>query len=154
MSYEDDYEKTMGELQKAIQEQERIETHVVTLQKRLAALETLIRLDDPLAGRQILTQDTSPSQAMVRLVVPQTTDEVRRVLVAACRPLTSSQILAELKHMGVEFAERANPWALIHGICRRLVQQSFAEETTNDNGQKAWRHILPSGPIRARAEKG
>jgi len=73
----------------------------------------------------------------VAVVKPTVTERVRHLLSVVDGPLTSGEIHEKLKQLGVQLAEKANPWALIHGICRRLVDQGFAREVDKD-GRKAW----------------
>jgi hypothetical protein len=137
-SYEKDYEKSTAALHAALQKREQLDVEINSLQKRIDALETLISADYPPGeGRIVLDQINTPAQLIVNVLAPRATQRVRGLLMAAAEPLTSGEIHEKLKHLGLELSEKMNPWALIHGICRRLVSQGFAREVDKD-GRKAW----------------
>lgn len=135
--YEDDYEETMSALNAAIEHRDRLDAEISVLTERLQALETLIGKDYPHKGRFVVDQETSKVSAEVNVFKPQITPRVKGVLMAAQEPLTSAEIYEELKRFHVNLNPKANPWALIHGICRRLVDQKFAREVLKDS-RKAW----------------
>ena len=136
-TYEKDYEETMAAKEAALRKAEQINFEINVLDERIRALETLIRADNPHKGRLVLDQHTTVAQALVNVLQPKATDQVRGLLMATSGPLTSGEIHEKLKLLGVDIGEKANPWALIHGICRRLVDQGFAREVEKD-GRKAW----------------
>jgi|SRR5579859_6825955 len=136
-NYEHDYEDTAAALDKALQSREQIDLEIKSLQERIQALETLIRGDYPHKGREVLTADMSPASAIVNLIQPTLTERVRGLLMASKTPLSSGEIREKLAQLGEPLREQTNPWALIHGICRRLVDQGFAREGEKD-GRKAW----------------
>jgi hypothetical protein len=82
-------------------------------------------------------QGQSPASAVVNVLKPQITERVKGVLMASQEPLTSAEIYEALKRFHVNLNPKGNPWALIHGICRRLADQKFAREVVKDN-RKAW----------------
>jgi trehalose-6-phosphate synthase len=139
--YEEDYEETVAALNAAIVRRDRLDDEISSLDERVKALETLIGKDYPYKGRLVLDQNMSPASADVNVAKPQITERVKGILTAANGPLTSGEIVEELKHFGWNVAPKdnpkSNPWALIHGICRRLVDQRFAREAGKD-GRKAW----------------
>jgi hypothetical protein len=136
-SYEKDYEETMAALETALHKRDKIDVEIQSLGERVKALETLIRADYPHKGRHVIDQNTTPAQAIVNLIQPTVTERVRGLLIAANVPLTSAEIYEKLKQVGETLNPKTNPWALIHGICRRLVDQQFAREVEKD-GRKAW----------------
>lgn len=136
-SYEEDYEKTMAALESALHKREQIDDQIKSLGERMRALEVLIRADYPHKGRIVIDANTTPASAVVNLIQPTVTERVRGLLTASSIPLTSGEIYEKLKGMGENLNPKANPWALIHGICRRLVDQEFAREVDKD-GRKAW----------------
>jgi hypothetical protein len=142
--YERDHEDTLAALQKAIQKREQIDVEIEALNRRLQALETLIEtgpMSAKISGKTTvtgtLTAAATPAQDFVIRLRPQVTERVRGLLYAASGALTSGDIYEELKRLGTPLQEKSNPWALIHGICRRLVEQGFAREVEKD-GRKAW----------------
>jgi hypothetical protein len=135
--YEKDYEDTMSALTAALQKRDRLDEEIQRLLTRKDALEKLIESDYPYKGEYVLFEGQSPASALVNLVQPTVTQRVRGILTASKYPLTSGEINEQLKNLGEVLNERANPWALIHGICRRLVDQGFAAEVEKD-GRKAW----------------
>jgi hypothetical protein len=136
-SYEKDYEATMAAKEAALRKIDQLNVEIDGLDERIRALETLIRADYPHKGKQVLDRDTTPAQAIVNVVQPRSTERVRGLLTAASGPLTSGEIHERLKQLGLDLYPQSNPWALIHGICRRLVDQQFAREVEKD-GRKAW----------------
>ena len=136
-AYEKDYEETIAALEAALHKRDDIDSRISTLQQRVHALETLIRADYPDKGKLVLRSDTTPASAMVNVVTPEITELVRRLLAYVRKPLTSGEIYERLQQDGAGLNPKANPWALIHGICRRLVDQGFAQEEDKD-GRKAW----------------
>ena len=136
-SYEQDYEATSTALEAALHKRDQIDIEIKSLQERIHALETLIRADYPHKGRIVIDGNTTPAQAIVNLIQPTVTERVRGLLMASKVPLTSGEINDQLARLGENLSARSNPWALIHGICRRLVDQQFAREVEKD-GRKAW----------------
>lgn len=127
----------MAAKEAALRKIEEINVEINGLDERIRALETLIRADHPHKGKQVLDKDTTPVQALVNVVKPRVTERVRGLLTAANGPLTSGEIHDRLKQLGWDLPPKSNPWALIHGICRRLVEQQRAREV-DKNGRKAW----------------
>ncbi len=136
-SYERDYETSMAAKEAALRKIEQINVEVDGLDERIRALETLIRADYPHKGRLVVDKDIMPAQALVNVVQPRVTQRVRGLLAAADGPLTCGEIHDRLKQLGLNLHAKSNPWALIHGICRRLVEQQFAREV-GKGGRKAW----------------
>jgi hypothetical protein len=132
--YEEDYEETMSALNAAIEHRDRLDAEISALSERAEALETLLRRKD---GKIMWEQGDGQSSAVVNMLKPMITPRVKGVLMAAQEPLTSAEIYEELKRFHVNLDPKGNPWALIHGICRRLVDQKFAREVIKDN-RKAW----------------
>ncbi len=127
----------MAALDTALRKREQIDVEINRLQARAHALETLISTGYPHKGRIVLDGSTTPASAVVNLIQPTVTDRVRGLLMASSVPLTSGEINDRLRQLGEVLNQKANPWALIHGICRRLVDQNFAREVAKD-GRKAW----------------
>jgi hypothetical protein len=136
-SYEEDYERTMAAIESALHKREQLDTEIHSLEERVRALEVLIRADYPHKGRLVLDQNTTVASALVNVAQPTLTERVRGLLRASSVPLTSGEIHERLRDLGDDLSPRSNPWALIHGICRRLVDQKFAREVDKD-GRKAW----------------
>jgi hypothetical protein len=135
--YEADYESTMTALQAAIEKREQIDAEIASLSERKEALETLIRAAYPHKGRLVLDQNISSAPARVNVIQPRVTEAVKGILMASKEPLTSAEIHERLPQFGWTMDPKANPWALIHGIGRRLVDQQFAREV-DKGGRKAW----------------
>jgi hypothetical protein len=136
-NYETDYEATMSTLEKALHKREQLDDEIKSLEERARALETLIRADYPHKDRFVIDHNTTPASTIVNLIQPTVTARVRGLLTASKAPLTSGEIYEKLKDLGETLNPKANPWALIHGICRRLVDQQFAREV-DKGGRKAW----------------
>jgi len=127
----------MAAKEAALRRIEQINVEIDGLDARIGALETLIRADYPHKGKRVLDKGTTPVQALVNVLQPKVTERVRGLLTAANGPLTCGEIHDELKQLGLDLQPKSNPWALIHGICRRLVDQQFAREV-DKGGRKAW----------------
>lgn len=127
----------MAALTTALHKREQLDAEIESLFKRKDALETLIQADYPHKGRQVLERNTTVASAIVNLIQPTVTGKIRSLLALSSVPLTSGEIHEKLKAVGEPLSEKTNPWALIHGICRRLVDQKFAREVDKD-GRKAW----------------
>jgi hypothetical protein len=138
-SYETDYEATTTALEKVLRDREQFimksNAEIKSLQERVHALETLIRADYPHKGRLVI--EDSAASAIVNVLAVTVTERVRGLLMASSVQLTSGEIYERLKQLGENLSAKSNPWALIHGICRRLVDQGFAREVEKD-GRKAW----------------
>ena len=127
----------MDALTSALHKRERIDAEIKAIQARAHALETLIGADYKHKGRIVLDQSTTKAEAIVNLILPGATEKVRGLLALKRAPLTTREIHEYLKQLDEPLSEKTNPWALIHGICRRLVEQGFAREVDKD-GRKAW----------------
>lgn len=136
-TYEKDYEATTAELETALHKREQIDLEIRSLQERVHALEILIRADYPHKSREVIHADITVESAIVNLIQPPVTERVRGLLMASKVPLTTGEIREKLAQLGEPLSAKTNPWALIHGICRRLVDQEFAREVEKD-GRKAW----------------
>ena len=133
-SYEKDYAAIQGEIEELLRK-------VDTLETKAHALDMLIHADYPHKGKQVLYTGISPVQAQVSVLKPRVTDRVKGILQAAGGPLTTGEIQERLKQNGMVMEPKANPWALIHGICRRLVEQQFAQPIMKD-GHRAWTAVI------------
>lgn len=135
--YEADYKETTAALEAALRKHEEIASEIESLQERLRALETLIRISYPDKDRLPVKVDP----AVIVVTNMRITEGVRGLLMASNGPLTSGEIQEKLLQSGWRaMSESSNPWALIHGICRRLVEQGFAREVDKGGkgGRKAW----------------
>jgi hypothetical protein len=135
--YEKDYEVTSAALESALRRHAQLADEINALHSRRETLRHLIKADYPYKGRNVIYHDQSAASAIVNNIEAAVTERVRGVLMAAKFALTSGEINEHLKQLGEVLNPKANPWALIHGICRRLVDQGFAREVEKD-GHKAW----------------
>ena len=133
-SYEGDYEEATAALDAALRKREQIDAEIDSLQEQIRALETLVRIAYPHKDRLSIKVDP----AVVLVTNMRVTERVRGLLMASNAPLTSGEIQEKLRQLGWDAkSQGSNPWALIHGICRRLVEQGFAKEV-DKAGRKAW----------------
>ena len=135
---------TSTALESALRKHSELADEINGLQARVDALSKLIETDYPHKGRLVIYRDQSPASAIVNVIQPTVTERVRGILMAANLPLTSGEINEHLKQLGQVLNPKANPWALIHGICRRLVDQGFAREVEK-SGHKAWVIVQKGG---------
>jgi hypothetical protein len=136
-TYEADLKATDDMLNDLHQKRDHIEAEIALLTKRRDALEVLLKADYHHKGRQVIDRNMSEASALVNVIQPRITDVVKGILMASKEPLTSSEIYEKLPQFGWTIEAKSNPWALIHGIGRRLVSQQFAKEVYKDN-RKAW----------------
>lgn len=128
----------MAAKEAALRKIEQINVEIDGLNERIRALETLIRADYPTQrGKLVLKMDATATEVQVNFMQPRVTERVRGLLMAAGGPLTCGELHERLRQSGLDLHAKSNPWALIHGICRRLVDQQFAREVDKD-GRKAW----------------
>jgi hypothetical protein len=150
MSYEDDLKKALAEYeavlvkheQARLEMEEQHETELSSLQQRVEALETLVRLSYPYPDGHADFKTVTPAQAHVAVIKPDVTQKIRRILTVSDEALTSSDLRAKLQRVGWKLSEASNPWALIHTICRNLVRQGFARPVMKGN-RKAWERVKP-----------
>lgn len=138
------YEADLRDTEKALDtlEKKRIEmeAEMEALSERKDALLTLIQAEYPHKGRLVIDQNMSDVSARVNVIQPRVTEAVKGILMASKEALTSAEIYEKLPQFGWKIEPSANPWALIHGIGRRLVAQQFAKQVYKD-GRKAWIQI-------------
>jgi|SRR5271157_5167189 len=132
-TYRKAYEAAASELNALLVEQEGIEERILSLRKTMNALSTLISQQ---GGKDKDLMDRAAAQ-LREVIDVSLTDDIHRILVAAKRPLTATEIRTELKELGDGLAEQSNPLATIHAIASRLVESGRAIETLKD-GRKAW----------------
>jgi hypothetical protein len=135
--YEDDWKEAKDAMDAAVQKRNQLENDIAILHERVTALETLMRSGSTRKGRMVLDQNTTEVSAVINVIQPRVTEAVKGVLMASREALTSGEIHEKLKLSGWDLSPKSNPWALIHGICRRLVDQQFAREV-DKGGRKAW----------------
>jgi hypothetical protein len=140
--YEKDYLATMATLAAALQKREKLDEEIESLQRRVSALETLIEQDDRhkddrREGKFVVDQQTNAAEATVNVIKPQVTERVKGLLMAANGPLTSGEIVAQLKQLGWTLGTEGQPLALVFGIGRRLTDQRLAKRVEK-NGKIAW----------------
>ena len=95
------------------------------------ALATLISQEDEGFDKQ-------SSEALMDRLELSLTDDILNVVSAAPDPVTSSDVLEELKKLGCTAIHHSNPLATINAILNRLKERGALEETTKDD-RKAWR---------------
>jgi DNA repair exonuclease SbcCD ATPase subunit len=135
--FHDAYEAAAKELEALLQDQEKIEERILSLRKSMNALATLISQHGP---KDKNFEDYA--RARIRDVVDTTlTGDIQKIVSLAGRPLTASEIRAELVELSGSMAEQSNPLATIHAILNRLSESGRVEETIKD-GKKAWQRKL------------
>ena len=131
--YREAYEAAASELEALVKEQERIEGRILSLRKSMTALAQLISEHE---GRNGNFEDYA--DARVREVVDTSlTEDIKKILTASGKALTTSDVREELNKLGGSLAEHNKPLATINAILNRLHEQGFAVETVKD-GRKAW----------------
>ena len=130
------YEAAATELNALLVEQEGIEERILALRKTMNALSILISQS---GGKDKDVMEEAAAR-IHQVIDTSLTDDIYRVITAAKRPLTASQIREELKELGNDLAEHSNPLATIHAITGRLVESGRAVETLKD-GKKAWERV-------------
>ena len=125
------YEAAEDELDSLIDKKDEIETRITALRKTMNALATLISQEDEGFDKQ-------SSEALMDRLDLSLTDDILNVVSAATGPVTSSDVLEELKKLGCTAIHHSNPLATINAILNRLKERGALEETKKDD-RKAWR---------------
>jgi hypothetical protein len=129
MSYQDDYEKISKEA-------EAVGRHLLSLQRRMAALQVLIAEGKP--GARSKDQD-SAATVLEAFTAPRIADRIRGILAASSpAALTVREIRDELRHAGTDLSKQSNPAGTIGSVCASLVDQGFALAQKKD-GRNAWK---------------
>ena len=133
MSYLEDYELETKKLQELIAERERLVPQILDAQRRVMALATLLDLhrdDEPMTGMDMV------GAALKR---GRLTDAVRHLLTESGQPLTTKDLVTELRRLGFPMEDHTNPAATVNAIGNRLVEQGFAVEAERSGKKgKAW----------------
>jgi hypothetical protein len=133
MSYLEDYELETKKLQELIAEREHLVPQILDAQRRVMALATLLDLhrdDEPMTGMDMV------GAALKR---GRLTDAVRHLLTESGQPLTTKDLVTELRRLGFPMEDHTNPAATVNSIGNRLVEQGFAVEAQRSGKKgKAW----------------
>jgi hypothetical protein len=132
MTYREDYEKAASEVERLLQESEGLEEKILEARKRMAALETLLKLDGGVKGaldvrKYALTlgvRDTLVSNAIRRLM-------------KTGRTFTPREIRTELEQTGWDFGASSNPLATINAVCVSLTESGELRRIKK-HGRTAW----------------
>jgi hypothetical protein len=141
MGYKEDYDNAAGEMNSALHELRTAENRVMLLQKRMAALHALIWLDKPEAERTGPEAESVDLSMRVLHATSRPVDQIRRIFARSDVPLTIKELRKELRQVGCDLSEQANPSGTITAVCARLVEQGVVKPTKKD-GRKAWEKIL------------
>jgi len=128
--YRTAYQVAEEELHSLVDQKDQIDVRITALRKTMTALATLIAQDD----EDFLE---NAREKVWRILDLSTTDDVFNVVAAANGPVTSSDVLEELKRLGCTAIQHANPLATINAILNRLTEQEKLE-VTKKGDRKAW----------------
>jgi hypothetical protein len=128
--YRDAYEVAEQEAQSLIKQKDQIDRRLATLRKTLNALATLMEQEN----KRFVP---ASHQQMMDLLSLTMTDDIVNIVSAAPEPMTSSDVLEELRRLGSIAINHDNPLATVNAVLNRLVERIKLEPTTK-NGRKAW----------------
>jgi hypothetical protein len=103
--YSADIVQTRSELDQAIQERDRANVKIISLQAKLRALLSLYN------QQSLVPEDTE---------VIGLTEAIRSVLRLANKPMQASEVKTNLDVMGFNFTNSSNPSAAVHNTLKRL----------------------------------
>jgi hypothetical protein len=149
MSYQKDYEKAAVEMKAALEDLriakaraaeivQKAESRAVALQRRMAALYVLIVADNP-DWEYSTKLDLDHSQKILR-ATSRPSEQLRRVFDRSKGPLTIKELREELRKVGCDLTQQANPSGTIGALCARLVEQGVIR-LTKKAGRNAWEKI-------------
>jgi len=128
--YHTAYETAEKQLISLIDAKADLDKRILALRKTMNALATLISQEEE--G----FEKASDVRLMHKLDLT-VTDDVLNVVSAAPSPMTSSDVLEELRKLGCTAIHHANPLATVNSILNRLHERGAVEATKKD-GRKAW----------------
>ena len=120
--------------------EDRQETEIQALNRRVEALEVLVRLGYPFQDGYVDVKTLGWAQARVAVVKPNVTQKIKQIMTAFEGPFTSGELREKLLQLGWTFTAESNPWALIHTICRNLIRQGFARQVFKGE-HRAWERV-------------
>lgn len=136
MDYQSAYQQAVASLEMLLREEELLQSRILQAQKKIAALSTLVGLSGEPRNR---ISDSDTPNEVLQFFRTRLAHHLRRVLVSSRQPLTIAEIRSELKELGFDMSDMANPWASITSVCNRFVNEGFLEEVAK-NGKRAWKH--------------
>jgi|SRR5208282_961744 len=131
MTYQEDYDKAAQEIKEALQELQIAESRVLALQRKMAALTVLISPDGP---------ETDLCLKVLR-ATKRPVEQLRRIFVRSEGPLTVKELRQELRLVGCDLSQQANPSGTIGALCARLAEQGVVRRTQKA-GRIAWERAV------------
>ncbi len=141
MSYKQDYDKAAAEMKTALEELRAAEHRVMLLQKRMAALHALMWLDKPESERTGPEAQSVDFSMKILHATTRPVDQIRRIFARSEGSLTVKELRQELRQVGCDLSEQANPSGTITAVCTRLEEQGVLKPMKKD-GRKAWEKVL------------
>jgi hypothetical protein len=137
MNYQKDYDRASLEMKAALEDLRTAESRVVALQRRMAALHVLIVADNPESEHA----EGVDRSLKVLHATSRPTDRLRRIFALSKGPLTVKELREELRQVGCDLSEQANPSGTIGALCARLVEQGVIRQTKK-GGRNAWENVI------------
>ena len=141
MSYREDYEKAASELEKLLEQSEKLDEKILATRKRMVALATLMGVDE-FKGNRLLPSDSRSDKDYARtqaVVQSRISDYIRRIM-GTGRAFTTREIRAELEQLGFNLMAHANPLATINAVCASLVESGELRRVEK-HGRIAWERV-------------
>ena len=138
MSYQKDYAKAALEMKAALEDLRMAESRAVALQRRMAALHVLIVADNP-EWEHATGEDLDFSLKILR-ATSRPSEQLRRIFERSKGSLTVKELREELRQVGCDLSQQANPSGTIGALCARLAEQGFIRRTKKD-GRNAWEKL-------------
>jgi hypothetical protein len=132
--YRKAYESAAKELETLLQDKKRIDGRILSLRKTMNVLSTLIEEsgDD---GKWL-----DLSLRVLEEVEPSLTDDILAAINRSTQPMTTTDVLNELKKVNRAVITHKNPLATINAVLKRLEEQGKVDEVEKD-GRKAWQPV-------------
>jgi hypothetical protein len=128
--FKDAYHAAAEELASILRQKDALDLRITALRKSMTSLASLISQDDESFLK------TSGEQ-MMQMLDLSTTDDIFNIVSAAKEPLTSSDVLEELRRLGCTAIQHDNPLATVNAILNRLSERKKLE-VTQKGDRKAW----------------
>jgi hypothetical protein len=132
MSYREDYEKAVSEVERLLEQSEQLEEKILAARKRMAALAALVELDG-VRGKPLDDRKYARAVGTMNALL---SGNIRR-LMGTGRTFTAREIRAELEQTGWSFAAQSNPLATINAVCTSLTESGELLRVEK-HGRVAW----------------
>src|SRR5262249_23803838 len=131
--YRKAYESASKEMANLLLEKKKIDARILSLRKTINVLSALL---EEAGDKNWLAK----SLQVLGAVETSLTDDILTTVAQSIQPMTTTDVLNELKKFSRAVVEHKNPLATINAVLKRLVEQGKVKETLKD-GRKAWEPV-------------